>query len=198
MPRTKPADVRRADLLAAGEAVFVAKGVASTTLEDITRAAGVSKGLFYQYFRSKEELVFALQERFATEFADHVRTAIEGRPDWPSRLDAAVQACFDHFQAKDELHEVLFRHGAHGAAGERAVSPSRALVEALAQLLDDGRAAGAFALDDPDATALLLFGAMHAFDPAIRSGGTVSDERLIRGTQALARRAAGVTGPPPG
>jgi hypothetical protein len=46
MTRTKPAEQRRADLLAAGEELFLAKGVAATSLDDITSRAGVSKGLF--------------------------------------------------------------------------------------------------------------------------------------------------------
>lgn len=37
MPRTKPAEERRADLVAAGQALFVAKGIAATTLEDLTQ-----------------------------------------------------------------------------------------------------------------------------------------------------------------
>ena len=36
MPRTKPAEEQRADLLEAGRALFLSKGVAATSLEDIT------------------------------------------------------------------------------------------------------------------------------------------------------------------
>ena len=69
MTRTKPAEQRRADLLAAGRTLFLAKGIAATSLDDITRQAGVSKGLFYLYFASKEDLVLALQEQFSGEVA---------------------------------------------------------------------------------------------------------------------------------
>src|SRR5919108_939109 len=82
MPRTKPADERRADLLAAAEALFVSQGVPTTTTEDITRKAGVSKGLFYLYFRSKEDLLASLQERFVTAFAESVRAAADAQRDW--------------------------------------------------------------------------------------------------------------------
>ena len=43
MTRTKPAEQRRAELLAAGRTLFLAKGIAATSLDDITRRAGVSK-----------------------------------------------------------------------------------------------------------------------------------------------------------
>ena len=83
MTRTKPAEQRRAELLAAGRALFRAKGIAATSLEDITQRAGVSKGLFYLYFPSKEDLVLALQEQFSHEVAARMRAAA----DVPGGLD---------------------------------------------------------------------------------------------------------------
>jgi TetR/AcrR family transcriptional regulator, transcriptional repressor for nem operon len=192
MPRTKPPEERRADLLAAGEALFVAKGVARTTLEDITTGASVSKGLFYQYYRSKQDLVFALQERFFSEFAERVRTAVQRHPHWPGKLDACVQACFDSFQGQQELHEVLFLHTGHPAEAPDHPGAHHLLVETIATLLAEGASAGAFHLDDIEATAVLLFSAMHAFDPAIRGDNDLAGVRLVRATQHLARRAAGV------
>ena len=40
--------------------LFVTKGFAATKLEDVAKAAGVSKGLPYVYFKSKEELFKAV------------------------------------------------------------------------------------------------------------------------------------------
>jgi AcrR family transcriptional regulator len=40
--------------------LFVERGFAATKLEDVARAAGVSKGLPYLYFRSKEDLFKAV------------------------------------------------------------------------------------------------------------------------------------------
>jgi AcrR family transcriptional regulator len=73
MTRTKPAEQRRADMLGAAEALFLAKGIVATSLEDITHAAGVSKGLFYLYFASKDDLVLALREQFSRQFAERIR-----------------------------------------------------------------------------------------------------------------------------
>ena len=77
MTRTKPAEQRRAELLAAGQALFLAKGIAGTSLDDITQRAGVSKGLFYLYFQAKEDLVLALQEQFSHQVAARMRAAAD-------------------------------------------------------------------------------------------------------------------------
>src|ERR1051326_9360549 len=81
MTRTKPAEQRRAELLAAGQALFLAKGIAGTSLDDITQRAGVPQGLFYLYFTSKEDLVLALREQFSRDLAERMRAAAEARSE---------------------------------------------------------------------------------------------------------------------
>lgn len=44
-------------LLSAAYELFVAKGFDNTTVEEITNAAGVAKGTFFNYFASKEEML---------------------------------------------------------------------------------------------------------------------------------------------
>jgi AcrR family transcriptional regulator len=118
--RTKPAEQRRADLLAAGRSLFLAKGIAATSLDDVTRRAGVSKGLFYLYFASKEDLVLALREQFSRDLADRMSAAIEAVPAdpptvWADRLDACARAGLERYRDLHDLHEVLFHH-AHTAS----------------------------------------------------------------------------------
>ncbi|WP_433207632.1 TetR/AcrR family transcriptional regulator [Nocardia sp. CA-107356] len=193
MPRTKPAEERRADLLAAAREVFVAKGVTAATLEDITKAAGVSKGLFWQYFHSKEDLVFVLRQQYAQQFAEVVRAATQPVTDWAVKLDTCVQACLDQYQNELDLHDVLFRHTTSQTPDQRPAHA--ALVDVLVSILSEGATAGAYLIDIPEMTANLLFGAMQAFDPAFRGGGELSAAE-IRATQQLFRRAVGITEPP--
>ena len=196
MARTKPAEQRRADLLEAGRELFLAKGVAATSLDDITSRAGVSKGLFYLYFRSKDDLLIALQDQFSTELADRIRTATDPVADWPGKLDACVKAIFDSYQERDDLHEVLFRHGGHVSASHRA---THALVlNAISDVFAGGKAAGAFDVEDPEATAVLCWASTNGFDPDFHGDAGPADARLIRAAQRLFRRAAGVPAEPPG
>jgi AcrR family transcriptional regulator len=58
--RTRRPDDRAPEIARAALELFVTKGFAATKLEDVAKAAGVSKGLPYLYFRSKEELFKAV------------------------------------------------------------------------------------------------------------------------------------------
>ena len=63
MRRTKEeAEQTRQDLLDAALTVFSKKGYTATRLEDVARAAGVTRGAIYHHFGSKAELYSALIE----------------------------------------------------------------------------------------------------------------------------------------
>jgi AcrR family transcriptional regulator len=82
----------------AAMALFLDRGFDGTTIEDITDAADVSKRSFFDYFPSKEEVVFAWQD----SFADSLAAAVAERPvDEPvvkvveAALTSAVMAALD-------------------------------------------------------------------------------------------------------
>ena len=59
--------IRRA-LLEKGRQLFEAYGLKKTNVEDLARAAGISKGAFYIFFDSKEELFMEILEQFEEDF----------------------------------------------------------------------------------------------------------------------------------
>jgi len=193
MSRTKPAEQRRSDLLASSRRLFVEKGIAATTLEEITDGAGVSKGLFYVYFRSKDELVSALQLDFSEQFAKRLESAAGAETDWAKKLDACVQASFETYRDWRDLHDVLFHRSEHHANLGPEGRPSHMLiVDVLRDLLEVGARAQAYRVADAESTATLLYVCMHAFDPTIHGGRPPGDQKVVRATKELFRRAAGV------
>ncbi|ABC28024.1 Transcriptional regulator [Hahella chejuensis KCTC 2396] len=69
----------RMKLLQAAMTLFEANGYFATTIEQISQQAGVSKGLTYNYFRSKEELLIALVEDATSRMASVSSELSEGR-----------------------------------------------------------------------------------------------------------------------
>ena len=66
-------------------------------------------------------------------------------------------------------------------------------VDAIRDLLASGTAAGAFAVEDPEATAVLCWPSAQAFDPGFAGPPAPPDARLLRAAQLLFRRAAGLS-----
>ena len=68
MTRHRPEAERRAQILSAARRVFIEKGYLAARVEDVARAAALSKGAVYFYFDSKRALFDALVE------AEHAQT----------------------------------------------------------------------------------------------------------------------------
>jgi len=54
------------DLIEAGLALFLERGIEAVTIDEVAREAGMAKGNFYRYFRDKADLVDAVIEPVAT------------------------------------------------------------------------------------------------------------------------------------
>ncbi len=62
-PRPNVSDERKTQILNAAEGVFTKKGFDQARMDDIAEETGLSKGTLYLYFKSKEDLIFAILDR---------------------------------------------------------------------------------------------------------------------------------------
>jgi len=67
MARHDIKEARKDNLIDAALRVFAEKGYSDTTMTDIARKAGVSTPVLYEYFKTKEDLLFAIPEKFMEE-----------------------------------------------------------------------------------------------------------------------------------
>lgn len=80
-PRVVDKEERRRSLLAAAKSAFTERGFAATTVEDVARRAGVSKGLLYTYFADKEDLLFSVLDADFADTLGQLETLTAARPD---------------------------------------------------------------------------------------------------------------------
>ena len=69
--KKEPKSVHREKIASAASVLFLEKGIAATSMDDIAKAAGYSKATLYVYFENKEEIVGILvqyQEEFPFYF----------------------------------------------------------------------------------------------------------------------------------
>lgn len=68
-PRPDVSEQRRAQIIESAIRVFANQGFANTRMEDVAAQAGLSKGLLYWYFKSKEDIIVAIADLlFGAEF----------------------------------------------------------------------------------------------------------------------------------
>jgi AcrR family transcriptional regulator len=85
--------VRRASILDAAEQVFSGRNPSDVTFEEVAEAAGVSRGLVYNYFGDKAGLVAALYLRTFERLDTAMLTSLDGHDrDGQAALRAVVSA----------------------------------------------------------------------------------------------------------
>jgi AcrR family transcriptional regulator len=187
----KPAETRRAELLAAATRLFEERGFEEVTVADITEAAGVAKGTFYLYFDSKEALLDALRH----DLTDSAASLLDdlGLPDddgWAEFTDRLVRRAIAFQVEQYELHELIrlpHRHALDGGALE----PADRLAAGLQRVIEAGVAAGEYRVDDPEMASRLVYDFLHAAGdracalPERRASIATTASQLVR--QALLR-----------
>jgi AcrR family transcriptional regulator len=151
---------RRRELLAAGRAVFAQRGFRSTTMADVARAAGVSYGVVYWYFASKDELFHALMAAEEHALRARIDAALGDSPpdDLRGGLRRAVSATFAFFDEDGDAAALLFRDASLlGSAFERHLfSIYGRFLDDLTTVVDGGQVRGA---QRPAPARLLAFAA---------------------------------------
>lgn len=83
-------DATRGRLLDAAESIFARDGFEAARLEDIAGLAGYTRGAFYANFQSKEDIFFALQERWVAQRISEVNALI-AQQETPAKLLRALR-----------------------------------------------------------------------------------------------------------
>jgi AcrR family transcriptional regulator len=108
-PRLKGHE-RRALIEEAAEPLFAERGYAGTSLEDVAAAAGVTRPVIYDHFRSKRELHDALVERHTQELmlfiADRIAAA---GPGLEQRMREGISAFFEFVETHPYAWRMLLR-----------------------------------------------------------------------------------------
>ena len=158
MRRTKEeAAVTRATLLRTALAVFSVKGYSAATLDDVAKAAKVTRGAIYWHFKSKADLYNTLVEEFSARGAAVVQQAVaEGGTLLEILRRVFVSQCAlieDDQEARAVMELALFKTGQHRelkAGREKQIEAGTALIAGIANAMQMGVAQGSLRADlDP-------------------------------------------------
>ncbi len=97
------------NLLAAARTAFVAKNYAEVTMDEIARAAGVTKGALYHHFASKQALYLEMMHADLQEKRDLFRLAVERPGSCRARLSRLTEHFLDLPPEKRDLIKLVRR-----------------------------------------------------------------------------------------
>ena len=85
--KKEPRSVHRENIVSAASVLFMERGIAATSMDDIAKAAGYSKATLYVYFENKEEIVGILVLNSMKKLYDYISSALIQHKNTKARYD---------------------------------------------------------------------------------------------------------------
>lgn len=152
---------RRTEIMQTASSLFQKSGYQNTSVNLIIETLGISKGAFYHYFKSKEQLLDALVELFVDEVLAVVQPIVERQDidaitkfnlfyktgglykvDNLDRIRVLLKAIYDS-------NNILLRH----KLNERSL---KITLPFLKSIFEQGKQENSFQIDDPESVARLI------------------------------------------
>lgn len=91
------------------EKIISEKGYTETTIDEITRKAGIGKGTFYLYFKDKEDLFFSIIKEGLEKPMEEIKKEIEKIEDFFERLKKGIEIYLSYHEKNYWLFKILLQ-----------------------------------------------------------------------------------------
>lgn len=159
----------RLRLIEAALVVFNAKGLEATLIDDVISSAGVSRGTFYNYFNTVEELLAALGEELGNDILRAIESTVASYPDPVLRLAEGMRVYLHTLSRYPDVVSFFWRAGFH------AISPNNLVYDYLPPHIDDGIAAGVLQVADAATAIDIIAGVTLAAARALSTRSVPAD-----------------------
>ena len=158
-----PTHETRERILEAAVKVFATKGYHDTKVDDIVSESKTSKGSFYFYFPSKQDIFLALVDTFAELLESRLRARIDSETSGMARLDLALHVCLETFGQYRGLAKIAFVQatGLGLAFEEKRRAVNDRFIEIIKNNLDEAVAEGSIPALDTEVAACAWMGALN-------------------------------------
>ena len=171
MQENKDTEQRKQEFIDAAEKLFKENGIVETTVNSIVKELNVAKGLFYYYFKSKEDVIEAISEKYNKVFSEMMMEAMD-QPGFDERLKQYIENCVNSFR---KLNDQV-----NGSEVDLTVLRARSVEEAekasaegLVLLLEEGTREGNIYIEKPAYVAEVMISGIAAL---VRNGEAENDE----------------------
>ena len=174
-----PAEQRRVQLLDVAREMFAERGFHATSMDDLATAAGVTKPVLYQHFRSKRALYVELLEQVGRQLLNELGRATSSASSGREQVERGLAAYFRWVAVNPSAFRLMFGTSLRSDAEFATIVEQvlSAAVEAVTPLID---------IDGPPEQRAVLANAIVGLAEstsrrALADGGAVEDaEQLAR------------------
>jgi AcrR family transcriptional regulator len=150
----KRSEETRAKIMSVALEMFARQGYDATSVADICREAGVSKGAFYHHFPTKQDIFLALLRGWLSDLDAQLDALLQGADSVPKGLVSVAGATRGVLKAAEGrqlfLMEFWVQASRHPEVWEAAIAPYRHYQQMFANVIQRGIDAGVIQPVDAD------------------------------------------------
>lgn len=157
-------EARKAEIVDAAIRCFASKGYHATQISDIIARAGVARGTFYLYFKSKHEIFQFILNDFTKRIDEQIKVIELGAKESPAaQMRGNVERIIDVIFARPEIGRIIFNEavGLDKVIDRRLQAFYRKLIEMIASSLKRGMGLGIVRDVDAEVAASIIMGAFR-------------------------------------
>lgn len=113
----RKSDLTKNRIVSVAESLFLTEAVDKVSISKIAQSAGVAKGTVYLYFETKEDLVWAVTEKFLNEFMVILNSLGKLQATFET-IDTIIDALFDFIHVHEEKMKMLHHVSFYGYLGK--------------------------------------------------------------------------------
>lgn len=157
MADNKDNEERRNEFMDTAEKLFKENGIVDTTINSIVKELDVAKGLFYYYFKSKDDVIDAISDKYNTLFKEMISTSMD-HPKYEERLQQYMQNCIHSFHTLNNQLKGKENADLSPLISRSLTEAKKAMEKGMCKLLEEGNRTDYFSLEHPDYYAKILTG----------------------------------------
>lgn len=158
-------DTKEEIIIQAAMLNFSRFGFKKTSVDDIAKDAGVGKGTIYNYFKSKEELLFKVTEIQKAKANEKIRAQIKTKVSASDQLKAYFETVLQFFHEEkrqfqftpDNFKELFEVHST--VHGEN--NPPKNAIDPILEILKYGNDRSEFTIEDIHKTGMIIWKMFH-------------------------------------
>lgn len=155
--RSKPPEERKQEIVDTAARLFTERGYEQTTVREIVGELGVAQGLFYYYFKNKEEVLFAVVQQRGKQLIEQIAVIIADRQVSPLLRARMALDVISHFFYQDAALDWGFPGDLSPRMMLRFQQMTSEMLEPyLVELLSQGQQSGEFSVIHPLYTARFI------------------------------------------
>ncbi|MGO9147018.1 MAG: TetR/AcrR family transcriptional regulator [Desulfomonilia bacterium] len=178
MTKINPKAARRVRIIESALRIFAEKGFQDATISEISKAAGVSDATVYEYFKSKEELLFAIPEEITENSIRETEKVLPYLRGAESKLRAIVQSYVATYETNPQYANLIMLHlkSNRNFLKTKAYSVVRSAARMLLACIKEGIEDGTFKKDiDPFLVRSMILGTIEHICTRMHLIGTPSN-----------------------